>query len=235
MKAGEVALPGLLASTYQKVMTMSDSTCPHCGLTFLPRSNGGKPQRFCSSECRLMWGSAHRWDSRILKTAPCVVCRKITASRSGIALCDDAGCRSAWAVGRRLRVRTGTTATPIAYFDCEECGRLFVGRVRTNRAFCTRQCTTVAARRTNKHRRRSAARTGDRITILRLAERDGWICHLCRTSVRRRFGNTPTSPSIDHLIPLSKGGEHIWSNVALAHKGCNTRRWTGGEVQLRLT
>lgn len=29
-------------------------------------------------------------------------------------------------------------------------------------------------------------------------------------------------PSIDHLMPMSKGGTHTWDNVKLAHHGCNT-------------
>ena len=29
-------------------------------------------------------------------------------------------------------------------------------------------------------------------------------------------------PSIDHIIPLSKGGSHTWDNVQLAHKLCNS-------------
>ena len=28
-------------------------------------------------------------------------------------------------------------------------------------------------------------------------------------------------PSIDHVVPLSKGGTHTWDNVHLAHKRCN--------------
>ena len=31
-------------------------------------------------------------------------------------------------------------------------------------------------------------------------------------------------PSIDHVIPLAKGGLHAWSNVKLAHKGCNEQK-----------
>ena len=29
-------------------------------------------------------------------------------------------------------------------------------------------------------------------------------------------------PSIDHIVPLSKGGSHTWDNVQLAHKQCNS-------------
>ena len=31
---------------------MTRPTCPWCGTSFMPRSDGGKPQRFCSSRCR---------------------------------------------------------------------------------------------------------------------------------------------------------------------------------------
>lgn len=29
-------------------------------------------------------------------------------------------------------------------------------------------------------------------------------------------------PSIDHVIPLAKGGQHSWDNVKLAHRICNS-------------
>ena len=51
------------------------------------------------------------------------------------------------------------------------------------------------------------------------------ICQLCGQKVdetdivnghiRKRY------PSVDHIIPLSKGGTHTWDNVQLAHMGCN--------------
>lgn len=31
-------------------------------------------------------------------------------------------------------------------------------------------------------------------------------------------------PSVDHVIPLSKGGTHTWDNVKLAHKRCNSKK-----------
>lgn len=55
--------------------------------------------------------------------------------------------------------------------------------------------------------------------------RDGWICQLCFDSVdasiprNRRYGAT-----IDHVIPISKGGEDSPGNVQLAHWICNVRK-----------
>ena len=31
----------------------------------------------------------------------------------------------------------------------------------------------------------------------------------------------PNAPTVDHIIPLAKGGTHTWDNVQLAHWSCN--------------
>lgn len=62
-----------------------------------------------------------------------------------------------------------------------------------------------------------------------IAERDHWICHICKKQV------TKDTMSIDHLVPLSKGGIHAPINVALAHTRCNAQRGAGWlPAQLRL-
>ncbi|MHB0828007.1 MAG: HNH endonuclease [Schaalia turicensis] len=52
----------------------------------------------------------------------------------------------------------------------------------------------------------------------RIYARDQGVCHICRTQVRRE------DASLDHLIPVSRGGLSIESNLALAHLRCNTSR-----------
>lgn len=64
---------------------------------------------------------------------------------------------------------------------------------------------------------------------LEIAERDGWKCHICGKRVTKK------NWSLDHLVPLSKGGSHTPENVALAHRICNSRRGRGClPAQLRL-
>ena len=29
-------------------------------------------------------------------------------------------------------------------------------------------------------------------------------------------------PSLDHIIPMAKGGSHTWDNVQIAHRRCNS-------------
>lgn len=208
--------------------------CRGCSQPFTPRSNGGKPQRFCSRPCRMAYASAHRWDGYVPKVGPCVVCNRPTASRSGVCVCDTDECRRGRAEQRGLERRNGAVAVPIEYFTCKNCGALFVGKARKNRLYCTRDCAHMAGQRTYKHRRRTAERTGDFITIFDLGERDGWRCHICGKKIKLRAGGAPMSPSIDHLIPIVDGGHHVWANVAIAHKRCNSQRRTGGLVQLRI-
>lgn len=58
--------------------------------------------------------------------------------------------------------------------------------------------------------------------------RDGWKCHLCGELVDRlALFPAPESPSLDHVVPMSRGGGHLWGNVATAHLGCNVRKGAG--------
>lgn len=55
--------------------------------------------------------------------------------------------------------------------------------------------------------------------------RDGWICQICHKRVNKRFkGRHPLAASLDHIIPLSRGGTHTYDNVQLAHLSCNLRK-----------
>lgn len=56
-------------------------------------------------------------------------------------------------------------------------------------------------------------------------ERDDFTCHICRLPIDMSIpAPDPLSPSIDHVIPLARGGKHELANVAAAHFGCNARK-----------
>lgn len=75
----------------------------------------------------------------------------------------------------------------------------------------------------------------EQIDLSEIYERDGWICQLCNKIVdpNLKYPNQ-MSKSIDHIIPISKGGPHIKSNIQLAHLGCNIKFGVNGIKQLRL-
>lgn len=58
--------------------------------------------------------------------------------------------------------------------------------------------------------------------------RDGWKCGICGKKINRRVkAPHPTSPSLDHIVPMSKGGGHLYSNVQAAHFLCNSQKGNG--------
>ena len=48
--------------------------------------------------------------------------------------------------------------------------------------------------------------------------RDAGTCRICGSSVE------PNNWHLDHIIPLSRGGSHIYDNVAVTHPICNMRK-----------
>lgn len=65
--------------------------------------------------------------------------------------------------------------------------------------------------------------------------RDGNKCQICGGALRfDKVWPHPKSPSIDHILPISKGGADVPSNVQSAHLSCNLRKHTNAEGQLWL-
>jgi HNH endonuclease len=95
-------------------------------------------------------------------------------------------------------------------------------------------------RRTAAHNRRALikhAQVLDKdIDIIRLHKRDKGICSLChkKVDIKLQWPDLMCA-TIDHIIPLTKGGSHAWPNVALAHHRCNTMKNNGtAQQQMRL-
>ena len=63
------------------------------------------------------------------------------------------------------------------------------------------------------------------VTLKAVIERDRGVCQICggrvntEDKINGHIGRL--YPTIDHIVPLSKGGAHTWDNVQLAHLCCN--------------
>lgn len=75
-----------------------------------------------------------------------------------------------------------------------------------------------ASKKRRNHLRRNRQQRFYVIPLDVLYTRAGGVCALCGEHVDR------ADASIDHIIPLSDGGPHVWQNVQLAHKKCNVAR-----------
>lgn len=88
-----------------------------------------------------------------------------------------------------------------------------------------------------RKRARKLAAKSEPYTTAEIAARDEYRCGLCRGTVNMELEHPDLwSPSVDHIVPISKGGDDTRANVQLAHLGCNIRK--GNRVvapeQLRL-
>jgi len=74
-------------------------------------------------------------------------------------------------------------------------------------------------------RKRRALRKGtfsENIDEKQVYEKYNWLCQICYKKIKKNLKwPNPMSISIDHIIPLAKGGNHILNNVQPAHLICN--------------
>ncbi len=123
---------------------------------------------------------------------------------------------------------------------CPMCGEIFIPIVVGKRQkYCSEKCRRRAqehkyrSSKDAKRRSRIAVKCDNDITLESLWSRDNGQCWLCgeRTlwddatvDEQGTFIAGNLYPSIDHVVPLAKGGAHTWDNVKLAHRICNTRK-----------
>ena len=69
----------------------------------------------------------------------------------------------------------------------------------------------------------SSAEIDSSVTQNAIYDRDQGICYLCGNTTYKEYENLPMNQraTIDHIIPLSKGGAHTFDNVRIACWRCN--------------
>ena len=120
---------------------------------------------------------------------------------------------------------------------CKECNR--AARRQAYRLDPTRHQETLLAwraahaqkdradHRVRNQRRRVRLKGGEveQFTDIEIFERDSWICGWCGKKInRRRRSPDPLAASLDHIRPISKGGDHTRGNVQATHRRCNTAK-----------
>lgn len=74
-------------------------------------------------------------------------------------------------------------------------------------------------------KRRAIYEQGDDIDHLTLFELHAWTCYVCRQPVDRRLRFPHyMAATVEHIIPISRGGTHTWENVSMSHAKCNFTR-----------
>lgn len=199
--------------------------CRNCGKEYLPKE--ADRTSYCSRECYFASGKVGRPRLRvvIVKAKPvCVVCNQAFDGKRGTKYCSD-GCRK-----QRTKIKDferNESRKSLKERHCEGCGKGFVSHYGDKRrSFCSVKCFKRYNSKGNNNNRKRARRYGvayEYVNIFRVFERDGWQCQICGKSTpkKNRGSRYTNAPELDHRIPMSKGGGHLYSNVQCVCRKCN--------------
>lgn len=136
-------------------------------------------------------------------------------------------CKSCFAARKRGKPRP--VPLPLALIFCVECGTRFSPAKRTI-VCCSEACSTQRNIRfdrlnTMTYRALKLDAWSEDVMPAVVYERDAWICQLCHEPIDRVLKwPDPRSASVDHALPLSRGGLHSYANTQASHLHCNTSK-----------
>jgi len=122
---------------------------------------------------------------------------------------------------------------------CRECGEVFVpGYGDFRHSFCCLPCGEKYHHRVGGMIRRLRKYDShfEKFDPLDVLKRDKWICQLCKIKTPKNLRGTQkdNAPEVDHIIPLSEGGEHTMRNAQCLCRKCNAIKFNQTKGQLRL-
>ena len=212
------------------------SSCLHCGKALAASTPGqGGVRKFCSAKCmaRLRYLLLNHRPEK-----PCRRCGTVIAagSHSNRDYCSK-DCKKAVDSDVSRQRYPGTYVVRRYQNTCAVCGSGFVAR-RKHGKVCSRPCLNRWKLSSPKFRADLRMRADARRALIRGAERalkfdayviferDNWTCQMCGLPTPKMLRGTTqqNAPELDHIIPLSKGGEHTPSNTQCACLRCNRRK-----------
>lgn len=111
---------------------------------------------------------------------------------------------------------------------CICCGKEFYSEYPTQK-YCSDKCKNKRKRNGRSYRsrcRKYGVYYDSSVTRAKVIRRDHGICQICGKVCNDhdlRWGTLgPDFPTVDHIIPLAKGGSHTWDNVQCACAICNS-------------
>lgn len=108
---------------------------------------------------------------------------------------------------------------------CVWCGKEYVSK-RPSR-FCCKSCKIKSRSVNVLHHRPYKINNSKQNAVYRnkIGERDNWICNICGGKINKDLKYPDLmSASLDHIVPLSKGGKHTEQNVHISHLHCNIKK-----------
>ena len=192
-----------------------DKECHFCGKSFKTHKTSYNLQKFCSDNCRM---KDYFIKNKVVTYKKCKYCNNEFEVGRRKTFCSEECAKKHNNLQQKKKWR---------FKKCRYCKKWrygFTGK------YCSEQCRKRVKRikhELQKNERLKRARSNGQfdadIDIYKLIERDGGCCYLCGDDVLFSYNfNHPKYPTIEHVVPISKGGTHSWDNVKVACRECNT-------------
>lgn len=215
--------------------------CAVCGAPTPIFASSGRHRKYCSEGCRRSASYAGRsrlrctecgcktgWFAGRADEAMCRPCRAqaMRAASLRLALCAYCGCefesvRLAAGRGGWTEHCSKSCARSREYSD----GKLPQIKLRQEPVVCGNADAESAADAAERRRLRMRSVAREPYSLSLIAERDRSSCGICGGVVDMGLRHPDRlSPSIDHVVPIARGGDDTVANVQLAHLICNIRK-----------
>ena len=118
-------------------------------------------------------------------------------------------------------------AIPNSKANCNTCGNVFIAATGRNKncMFCIekkKRCDQWIGKIKWKYPNYKGKL--DRIDKLDVIRRDKGMCNLCGIPTQKESPYAPNACEIDHIIPLSREGDHTMNNVWVLCRSCNQHK-----------
>jgi 5-methylcytosine-specific restriction endonuclease McrA len=192
--------------------------CPFCDKPVQPLKGAGRKKIYCSNECRHAFRAKTKAKG-IIQNRKCVQCLNNFQAHYGTKFCSKKCKSNFW--NPILRAKKTISI-------CTICGGQTKGSKGRVRKYCSHECQLQGiyagkpplSERSRKAQRNMRERHAPGLNIyeLRLLRQqwkgEGRLCFYC-------FGPFDT---IDHIIPLMRGGDNMETNLVPACRSCNSSK-----------
>lgn len=132
-----------------------------------------------------------------------------------------------------------TSKPPINCIDCEvevPVGWHGPGGRKRCDTCAKKKARAIQKRMANERRAWKYGADSEKFEDIEIFIRDGWRCGLCHKKIDKRLKHPHMmAATVDHVLPYTKGGHHVRTNVIAAHRLCNQRKYNrGGGEQLMI-
>lgn len=162
-----------------------------------------------------------------IRIVKCVVCGKLKTIKrnSNIVTCSKE-CAVELVASKKRGVKIQRTKKE---YKCRECGKLFES---TNPGKCE-ICIREHKKAQRKERKLSIKTVSvHKVIANKVFVRDRWTCQCCGIKVQKKDVLLDSAAEIDHIVPVSLGGPHSYSNVQTLCRRCNLMKSNRYQGQL---